>query len=121
MTYTARKRREARNRRHYRIRKTLQGTAARPRLSVYRSNKHIFAQLIDDSQGHTLAAAGSTESALRPAGNTTTEVASRVGAQIAMRAKEAGISAVVFDRGGFKYHGQIAALAEAAREEGLEF
>ena len=121
MSYTAQKRRADRRRRHHRIRKTLRGTAARPRLAVHRSNRHISAQLIDDSAGCTLAAAASTEQQLRPAGNSDTQTAQRVGALLAERALAAGIEAVVFDRGGFRYHGQVAALADAAREKGLTF
>ena len=121
MSYTAKKRRADRRRRHYRIRKTLRGTTARPRLAVHRSNRHICAQVIDDSVGSTLAAAASTEQQLRPAGNSNTQTAAEVGALLAERARAAGVEAVVFDRGGFRYHGQIAALAEAAREKGLKF
>ncbi len=121
MSYTAQKRRMDRRRRHYRIRRTLQGTAQRPRLAVHRSNRHISAQIIDDSAGSTLVAAASTERTLRPGSNTNTETAGRVGALLAERAKTAGVDTVVFDRGGFRYHGQVAALAEAAREGGLKF
>ena len=121
MSYTAKKRRRDRRRRHYRIRKTLQGTAQRPRLAVHRSNRHISAQIIDDSAGNTLAAAASTEQKLRPISNTNTETAGKVGALLAERAKAVGVDTVVFDRGGFRYHGQVAALADAAREGGLEF
>ncbi len=112
---------ELRRRRHARVRKRVRGSAARPRLAVFRSNKHISAQLIDDDAGHTLAAASSVEPVLRDAGGSTTEAARAVGALVATRAKEAGVTAVVFDRGGFAYHGRVAALAEAARAEGLEF
>lgn len=121
MPYTAKKRRLDRHRRHHRIRKTLRGTAQRPRLAVYRSNRHISAQIIDDSAGHTLAAAASTEQELRPTNNCNADTASQVGALLAERAKSIGVETVVFDRGGFVYHGQVAALAEAAREGGLEF
>jgi large subunit ribosomal protein L18 len=110
-----------RRRRHARVRRRVQGTAARPRLAVFRSNKHISAQLIDDEAGATLASASSVEGELRgnPGGNVT--AATSVGSLIARRAKAAGITTVVFDRGGFAYHGRVAALADAAREQGLEF
>ena len=136
MSYTAKKRRSDRRRRHYRIRKTLRGTAQRPRLAVYRSNRHISAQIIDDSVGNTLASAASTEQELRPktagsakskktassaGANSNIETAGKVGAALAERAKAAGVESVVFDRGGFRYHGQVAALADAAREGGLKF
>jgi large subunit ribosomal protein L18 len=115
-------RREGRIRRHRRVRKKIHGTAARPRLAVFRSNKHIVAQLIDDDTGRTVAAASTTEAAQRTAGaGSTVDAASRIGTLIAERAKSAGIDQVVFDRGGFIYHGRIAALAAAAREAGLEF
>ena len=102
----------------YRIRKGVKGTAETPRLSVFRSNKEIYAQLIDDLAGHTLAAA-STKGAAK-SGNKT-EQAKLIGAAIAQKAQEAGISAVVFDRGGYLYHGRVKALAEGAREAGLKF
>ena len=121
MSNTAKKRRIGRRRRHYRIRKTLRGTATRPRLAVHRSNRHISAQIIDDSASSTIAAAASTEQALRPEANANTETARGVGALLAERAKAAGVETVVFDRGGFRYHGQVAALADAARENGLRF
>lgn len=121
MSYTAKRRRIDRRRRHYRIRKTLRGTATRPRLAVHRSNRHISAQIIDDDAASTLAAASSTEQTLRPEANSNTETATRVGSLLAERAKAAGVDAVVFDRGGFRYHGQVAALADAAREAGLKF
>jgi large subunit ribosomal protein L18 len=105
-----------REKRHKRVRRKLAGTAARPRLSVYRSNVHIYAQLIDDDAGETLAAADSRQ--VGEADNRK-DAASKVGALIARSASEAGIEAVVFDRGGNKYHGRIAALAEGAREGGL--
>jgi large subunit ribosomal protein L18 len=110
---------EARRRRHRRVRGKVAGTAERPRLSVARSNKRIYAQLIDDERGHTLAAAGSHESALR--GLSKGEAAGEVGKLLAERATRAGIRRVVFDRGGYKYHGRVRALAEGAREGGLEF
>ncbi len=116
-----RRRPEARVRRHRRVRKRVQGTPQRPRLAVYRSNRHITAQVIDDLAGRTLAAASTVEADLRrgPTGNTEGAVA--VGRLVAERAKAAGVTRVVFDRGGFLYHGQVAALADAAREAGLEF
>jgi large subunit ribosomal protein L18 len=112
---------ELRRRRHARVRRRVQGSADRPRLAVFRSNKHIAAQLIDDEAGVTLAAAATVESDLRghPGGNV--DAATAVGRLIATRAKAAGITTVVFDRGGFAYHGRVAALADAARTEGLEF
>ena len=105
--------------RHVRIRKRVAGTADRPRLSVYRSLKHVSAQIIDDTTGMTLAAASSLEKDLKAAGNC--DGAKQVGAKLAERAKAAGIKAVVFDRGGFRYMGCVASLAEGAREAGLEF
>jgi large subunit ribosomal protein L18 len=119
MTRTAHKL-ELRRRRHARVRRRIHGTAVRPRLAVFRSNKHISAQLIDDAAGRTLVAASSVESELGGSGGNV-GAAARVGALIASRAKSAGITSVVFDRGGFAYHGRVAALAEAARAEGLEF
>lgn len=114
--------RMARIRRHRRVRKKVQGSAARPRLSVYRSNKHVSAQLIDDDSGRTIAAASTYESGLGAAGsNATRDAAGEVGRLLAERAKAAGVSKVVFDRGGYLYHGQVAALADAARSAGLEF
>jgi len=120
MSDQAKARREGRLRRHRRVRKKVAGTAARPRLAVFRSNKHISVQVIDDLAGRTLAAASSTEPALRGAtGNA--ESAKKVGALVAERAKAAGVTKVVFDRGGYLYHGRVAALADAARDSGLEF
>lgn len=111
---------DARRRRHYRVRKSVHGTESRPRLAVFRSNKHIYAQVIDDDQGHTIAAASSKESAVK--GETlSADVATEVGKLVGARAKDAGISEVVFDRGGFKYHGRVKALADGARESGLDF
>jgi large subunit ribosomal protein L18 len=110
---------EARLRRHRRIRGSVTGTAERPRLAVSRSNKRIYAQVIDDDRGHTLAAAGSHEAALR--GLTKGEAAGEVGKLLAERAKQAGVERVVFDRGGYKYHGRVKSLADGAREGGLEF
>ena len=105
--------------RHTRLRKKISGTAERPRLSVFRSLKHISAQIIDDTTGHTIASASTVEKEIIANGNAAG--AKMVGAKIAERAKAAGISAVVFDRGGFRYHGRVASLAEGAREAGLEF
>jgi large subunit ribosomal protein L18 len=110
---------DLRQARHQRLRKTLAGTEAKPRLAVYRSLKHIYAQIIDDSTGTTLAAASSQEKDLEAGGNR--EGAKQVGTRLAERAKEKGITGVVFDRGGFKYHGRVASLADGAREAGLEF
>lgn len=111
---------DARRRRHFRVRKTVRGTAERPRLAVFRSNRYIYAQVVDDQAGRTVAAASSQEKPLR-GDSLTVETAGKVGKLLAGRAKEAGVSEVVFDRGGFAYHGRVKALAEAAREEGLEF
>ena len=122
MTKIAQARRSGRIRRHRRVRKKIHGTAARPRMAVYRSNKHLSVQVIDDDAGTTLAAASTNEAELRSAGpGSSVEAAARVGQLIAERAKAAGIDKVVFDRGGFAYHGRIAAVATAAREAGLEF
>ena len=110
---------ELRQSRHVRLRKKLAGTAERPRLAVFRSLKHIYAQLIDDTQGHTLAAASSQDEGHTGGGNV--EGAKAVGARLAEKAKAAGIASVVFDRGGFAYHGRVASLAEGAREGGLDF
>ena len=108
-------------RRHARLRKKVSGTAERPRLVVHRSSRHIHAQLVDDLAGRTLAAASSIEADVRAVDGDKKARATRVGELIADRAKTAGISRVVFDRGGRNYHGRIAALADAAREAGLEF
>jgi len=105
----------------YRIRRAIQGTADSPRLAVFRSNKQIYVQLIDDLNGHTIVAASSKEESIEGKKGTKIEQAKLVGALIAEKAKEAGISAVKFDRGGFIYHGRVKALAEAARETGLKF
>ncbi len=122
MSNIAQARRNSRIRRHRRVRKSIHGTADRPRLAVFRSNKHLTVQVIDDDAGVTLAAASTTEAELRSAGSgSSTEAATRVGTLVAERAKAAGIDKVVFDRGGFAYHGRIAAVATAAREAGLEF
>lgn len=120
MSDIAKQRREGRLRRHRRVRKKVHGTAARPRLAVHRSNKHISVQLIDDDAGRTIVAASSLEGDRNSSG-ATVEAARRVGGAVAERARAAGISAVVFDRGGYAYHGRVAAVAEAAREGGLEF
>jgi large subunit ribosomal protein L18 len=117
----AQKLREARIRRHRRVRKKVRGTPEQPRLAVFRSNNHITAQVIDDIAGRTLAAASTTEPDLRGGKTGHAEAAQKVGALIADRAKAAGVSKVVFDRGGFMYHGRVAAVADAAREGGLEF
>jgi large subunit ribosomal protein L18 len=106
----------ARARRHARVRKKVRGEAERPRLAVFRSNRHIYAQLIDDRGARTLAAASDAE----VTGDNPTDRAKAVGTLIATRAKDAGIATVVFDRGGFRYHGRVAALADGAREGGLE-
>ena len=111
----------SRGRRHLRVRKKVQGTAARPRLVVTRSTRHIFAQIVDDTLGHTLASASTLEAALRTADGDKSDKARKVGELLAERAKDAGLSAVVFDRSGHRYHGRIAALADGAREGGLEF
>ena len=110
-------------RRHARLRRRIEGTAERPRLAVFRSQQHIYAQVIDDSVGRTLVAASTLDKELREAlsNGRTVEAATAVGKLIASRAKSAGIEAVVYDRGGFLYHGRIAALADAAREAGLAF
>lgn len=120
MTRTAHKL-ELRRRRHARVRRRIRGSAARPRLAVFRSNKHISAQVIDDDAGRTLAAASTVEEQLRDGSGADVGAAAKVGALVASRAKQAGITTVVFDRGGYAYHGRVAALAEAARTEGLEF
>jgi large subunit ribosomal protein L18 len=111
----------ARQKRHDRIRLRLEGSASRPRLAVFRSNTHIYAQVIDDAAGRTLAAASSVEKELRGSSSTKTDEAAVVGRLVAERAKTAGIERVVFDRAGFRYHGRIKSLADAAREAGLEF
>jgi large subunit ribosomal protein L18 len=111
----------ARQKRHDRIRLRLEGTESRPRLAVFRSNVHIYAQVIDDASGRTLAAASSAEKELRGSGSTKTEGAAVGGRLVAERAKTAGVERVVFDRAGFRYHGRIKSLADAAREAGLDF
>jgi large subunit ribosomal protein L18 len=107
--------------RHERIRLRLSGTGGRPRLAVFRSLNHIYAQVIDDTTGNTLAAASSLEPTLRAGDGTKVDDAKRVGALVAERAKAAGVAQVVFDRAGFQYHGRVRSLAEAAREAGLDF
>jgi large subunit ribosomal protein L18 len=108
-------------RRHFRVRKNVRGSAERPRLVVTRSTRHITAQIIDDLKGHTLASATSLDASIRGTEGDKSAVAGKVGALLGERAKAAGISKVVFDRGGNKYAGRIASLADAAREAGLEF
>jgi large subunit ribosomal protein L18 len=122
MTVSTKDKQQARARRHYRVRKKVSGTEARPRLAVFRSNKHISAQVIDDTTGRTLAAASSVEKDLRASlGHTGNKSASaQVGRLVAERARAAGITKVTFDRGGFLYHGRVAAVADGAREAGLE-
>jgi large subunit ribosomal protein L18 len=107
-------------RRHLRVRKRVTGSASRPRLVVNRSARHMFAQIVDDSVGRTLAAASTMDAQIRAAEGDKTARARRVGELLAQRAKDAGIEAVVFDRGGHRYHGRIAALADGAREGGLK-
>ena len=114
-------RRRSRTRRHARLRKKVAGTPARPRLVVNRSSRHMVAQLIDDVAGHTLAAASTLEADVRALEGDKKAKAAKVGELLAARAREAGVTAVVFDRGGYVYHGRVAALANAAREGGLEF
>lgn len=111
----------ARKRRHFRVRKKVVGTAARPRLVVTRSARHIVAQIVDDSASKTLASASTMEADIRNQNEDKTRKARQVGALVAQRAKSAGITSVVFDRSGNKFHGRVAALAEGARENGLDF
>lgn len=113
-------RRQSRGKRHFRVRKRVRGTAERPRLAVFRSNRYIYAQIIDDVEGATLASASSQEPDLR-SHPLNIDTASKVGALVADRAKDAGVDAVVFDRGGYKFHGKVKALADSARKEGLSF
>jgi large subunit ribosomal protein L18 len=114
---------KARKRRHFRVRRKISGTALRPRLNVFRSTKHIYAQIIDDSKGVTLVSASTVDPELKGqvAHGGNVEAAKAIGTLIAKRALEAGLKEVVFDRGGYLYHGRIQALADAAREAGLEF
>jgi large subunit ribosomal protein L18 len=119
----AKQKRLARLRRHARVRKNVSGTAERPRLCVFRSLKHMHTQIIDDVQGHTLVAASSLDAEVqtKASGKDKSAQAAMVGELLAERATEAGIKQVVFDRGGYQYHGRVKALAEAARKGGLEF
>lgn len=110
-----------RQKRHLRVRMNLAGTASLPRLNVYRSNKHIYAQIIDDVKGVTLVSASSNDKELKLANGSNVEAAKQVGALVAKRALEQSITAVVFDRGGYLYHGRVQALADGAREAGLKF
>lgn len=114
---------EARKRRHQRVRMSITGTSARPRLNVFRSLKHIYVQVIDDTVGNTLAAASTVDKdvAAKSSGLTKKQQAAIVGQIVAERARAAGIEEVVFDRGGYRYHGRVKALADAAREGGLKF
>ncbi len=113
--------RAARDKRHQRIRLTLSGKVERPRLAVFRSLNQIYAQVIDDSAGKTLASASSLEAGVRKAKGNKTDHAKSVGKLLAERAKDAGVKQVVFDRAGYRYHGRVRALADAAREAGLDF
>ena len=122
MTSVSSLRHAGRLRRHRRVRKKITGTAERPRLAVYRSNKHITVQLINDLDGHTVASASTVEPDQRKLGSgSNVDAAKRIGTLVAQRAKAAGVTKVVYDRGGFLYHGRVAAAADAAREAGLEF
>jgi large subunit ribosomal protein L18 len=121
VTVSAKQKQVARLRRHKRVRKYVRGTAERPRLAVFRSNKHISAQVIDDIAGRSLAAASTVEKDIRGSATGNKEAAAKIGKLVAERAKEAGVTKVVFDRGGNLYHGRVAAVADAAREAGLEF
>ncbi len=112
---------EFRLRRHLRLRRRLMGTAERPRLVVFRSLKHIYAQVVDDERGVTLASASDLAKGFAPDGSSKTGVAKGVGTLIAQRAQEVGITRVVFDRGGYPYHGRVKAVADGARDSGLEF
>jgi large subunit ribosomal protein L18 len=112
---------DARRLRHVRVRRSLSGTPERPRLTVKRSLHHIYAALVDDSRGHTLASASTREKSFGVSSRTNLDAAKAVGAAIAAKAKAAGVTRVVFDRSGYKYHGRVRALADAAREAGLEF
>jgi len=121
MSSSAKHKRDLRIRRHRRVRKNVRGGADRPRLAVFRSNKHISAQVIDDRAGRTLASASTHEGGLRGGSTSNKDAAAEVGRLVAERAKAAGVDRVVFDRGGFLYHGRVAAVADAARTAGLEF
>jgi large subunit ribosomal protein L18 len=118
---TAGQRRTARSRRHLRVRKKVSGTTARPRLVVTRSARHLYVQVVDDTAGHTIVSASTMDESVRGASGDKKAKAAQVGKLVAERASGAGIAKVVFDRGGNRYHGRIAALADAAREAGLEF
>ena len=111
---------EARTRRHRRVRKKVRGTANRPRLTVFRSGKHVYAQVIDDVNARTLVSASTMEADVRGAATANVDAAKSVGKRVGERAKAAGIDAVVFDRGGFRYHGRVAGVAEGARDAGLK-
>ena len=111
----------ARKRRHIRVRKRVNGTAERPRLVVTRSNRHMVAQVVNDKLGHTVASASTMETGLRTADGKKVDLSREVGKLVAERAKAAGVSTVVFDRGGNKFHGRVAAVAEGARDAGLDF
>lgn len=115
-----RSRGQARLRRHRRVRKKIRGTAERPRLAVYRSNRYIYAQIIDDDRGHTLASASSLEADLRSR-NLSVETAGLVGSMLAERCRRVGVETVVFDRGGYRFAGRVKALADSARADGLTF
>lgn len=124
VTKRMKQKRQRRERAHLRVRQRVQGTGERPRLSVYKSLRYIYAQVIDDTRGVTLAAAGSADQAVRSQLSTSTsskEAAKLVGQLVAERARERGVQSVVFDRGGYIYHGNVKALADAAREKGLQF
>ncbi|MEX2425915.1 MAG: 50S ribosomal protein L18 [Thermomicrobiaceae bacterium] len=127
MRYQYKKSLSPRKRRHLRVRARISGTAERPRLNVFRSNQHTYAQVIDDTAGHTIVAASTIEPTIREAfsadndGHRRIHEANVVGRIVAERAKEKGVSTVVFDRGGYKFHGRVKAVAEAAREAGLVF
>jgi large subunit ribosomal protein L18 len=121
MSTTTKDKQLALARRHHRVRKKVSGSAERPRLAVFRSNRHIIAQVIDDRIGRTLAAAATTEKDLRAGSTGNKDAATAVGRLVAERAKAAGVTKVTFDRGGFLYHGRVAAVADAARQAGLEF
>ncbi|MCD9625487.1 50S ribosomal protein L18 [Rhabdothermincola salaria] len=121
MSDSAKQKRDARLRRHRRVRKHVRGTTERPRLAVFRSNRHITAQVIDDTSGRTLASASTIEATVGAEGTGNIAAATEVGRLVAERAKTAGVDKVVFDRGGFLYHGRVAAVADAARDAGLEF
>jgi large subunit ribosomal protein L18 len=117
----ARTKQEQRRRRHRRVRKHVMGTAERPRLAVFRSNRHIYVQAVDDIAGRTLASASTVEPDRRAGATGTVDAAKAVGQLVGERLKEVGVTAAVFDRGGFQYHGRVAAVAEGARAAGLEF